>query len=343
MKSKTTVKRSKRIGVVAPSSKVPRVELKLGVERIREEGFKVDIHSQCYLSHLFFAGTDEERAAAFFEYAKCPDHQVIWCARGGHGSTRLLPILQKLALDSGVPKKKLLVGYSDATALMEYVRSYWGWSTLHAPMPSMRKFSLLPKSDWLAMSGWIEGQNVEAPWAKTQLKFWTNPPTAPIHGPLMGGNLAVWNCLIGTRFQPAVKGHILFLEDVDENLYRIDRMLQHLLNTGSLKGIKAVVLGNFLNCRDLVPSVLKSAPSPKLKSRVLKAPEAKELRPLRKTMNELATLQKIFTEFGDRLGVPVAFGLPVGHGPAVSALPLGATYTLSAQGFLKLDNWDWLI
>ena len=336
-------KRTQRIGIVAPSSKVPRVELKMGVERIREEGFKVDVHSQCYRSHLFFAGTDQERAAAFFEYAKSPDHSVIWCARGGHGTTRLLPLLQKLALDSGMPQKKLLVGYSDSTALMEYVRAYWGWSTLHAPMPSLRKFSLLGPADWQAMSGWLEGQDVVAPWAETRLKFWVNPPKAAIHGPLVGGNLSVWNCLLATRFQPAVQGSLLFLEDVDENLYRIDRMLQHLLNTGSLKGIRAVVLGNFLNCRDPVPQVLKSMPSPRLKSRILSTPQPKELRPLRKTLKELSALREIFTEFGNRLGVPVAYGLPVGHGPEVSPLPLGASYTLSAQGFLNLDSWDWLI
>jgi muramoyltetrapeptide carboxypeptidase len=343
MNNRIKIKRTKRIGIIAPSSKVPRIELKLGLEKIREEGFKVDVHPQCYKSHLFFAGTDQERAAAFFQYAKSPDHPVIWCARGGHGTTRLLPLLQSMALDSGTPKKKLLVGYSDATALMEYVRSYWGWSTLHAPMPSLRKFSLLKQTDWRAMAGWIEGHSVEAPWANTRLKFWANPPKSAIHGPLVGGNLSVWNCLLGTRFQSAVQGSILFLEDVDENLYRIDRMLQHLLNTGSLKGIKAVVLGNFLNCRDSVTSVLQSAPSPKLKTRVLTQPQPKELRPLRKTLNELKTLRAIFSEFGDRLGVPVAFGLPVGHGPEVSPLPLGASYTLTPQGHLRMDAWDWLI
>ncbi len=344
MKTIKKIKRAMQIGIVAPSSKVPRVELKLGVQRIREEGFKVDVHSQCYRSHLFFAGTDQERAAAFFEYAKSPEHSVIWCARGGHGTTRLLPELQKLALDYGVPKKKLLVGYSDGTALMEYVRAYWGWSTLHAPMPSLRKFSLLSQADWKAMAGWIEGQNVEAPWAKTRLEFWVNPPAqsaTPIQGNLVGGNLSVWNCLLATRFQPAVQGCILFLEDVDESLYRIDRLLQHLLNTNSLKGIKAVVLGNFMNCRDTVPQVLKSAPTPKNRARILNAPQPKELRPLRKSLNEMKALREIFTEFGTRLGVPVAYGLPVGHGPQVSPLPLGGNYTLSSKGLLRLESWDW--
>jgi muramoyltetrapeptide carboxypeptidase len=336
------VKRTQRIGIIAPSSKVPRVELKLGVDRIRLEGFRVQVHSQCYKSHLFFAGKDEERAKAFFEYAKSPDLSVLWCARGGHGSTRLLPILQRMSLNSGVPPKKLLVGYSDSTALMEYVREFWGWSTLHAPMPSLRKFSLLGANDWQAMSGWIEGLESEAPWSNLRLKYWTQPPRGKIRGKIVGGNLSVWNCLLATRFQPSVKGCILFLEDVDENLYRIDRMLQHLVNSNSLKGVRAIVLGNFFNCRDGVPQVLKKSLAAKVTSKILTNPEPKDLQPLRKPMKELPVLKEIFTEFGNRLGVPVAFGLPVGHGPEVSPLPLGADYLLEPSGQLILEDWDWL-
>src|SRR5262249_15111628 len=139
-------------------------ELKLGVEKIRQEGFSVQVHPQCFKSHLFFAGTDQERSTAFFEYASDSQHSVIWCARGGHGAIRMLPLLEHLSEKNGIPRKKLLVGYSDVTALMEFVRRRWGWSTLHAPMPSLRKFSILTESDWGAMRHWISGQNTVAPW-----------------------------------------------------------------------------------------------------------------------------------------------------------------------------------
>jgi muramoyltetrapeptide carboxypeptidase len=331
-----------KIGIVAPSAKVPQIELKLGVEKIRAEGFQVQVHPQCRKSHLFFAGTDQERSAAFFEYASDSNLDVIWCARGGHGAIRMLPILEKLTQDQGLPpKKKLLVGYSDVTALMEFVRQNWGWETLHAPMPSLRRFSILDSSDWQAMKQWILGQKAIAPWAGQKLTFWTPPPREAIQGPLVGGNLTVWSCLLGTRFQPRTEGHILFFEDVDEGLYRIDRMVHHLLLSKSLDQIRAIVLGNFLNCRDYSPLALKEAPSGKNRAKRLIAPKPKDLKPLRKTLKEESTLREIFGELGSSLKVPVAYGLPVGHGPGVSPMPLGAEYRLTPQGKLELLNWGW--
>src|SRR4051794_37656933 len=94
------------IGIVAPSSKVPQIELNLGVKRIQDEGFSVEVHPQCKKSFRFFAGTDQERAEAFFEFAKNPKLTALWCARGGSGATRLLSLLEKMTADQGPPSKK---------------------------------------------------------------------------------------------------------------------------------------------------------------------------------------------------------------------------------------------
>ena len=126
-----------RIGVVAPSSKIPQAEFRLGLNQIREAGMLPVVHPQCKKSDRFFAGTDEERALAFFDYAVDPRFPVVWCARGGYGAARILPYLENLTAERGVPERKLLLGYSDATALMEYTRNRWGWATLHSPMPAM--------------------------------------------------------------------------------------------------------------------------------------------------------------------------------------------------------------
>lgn len=330
------------IGIVAPSSKAPRIELKMGISRLKKEGFIIDLHPQCAKGHLFFAGTDTERAEAFFEYASQSRHQVIWCARGGHGAIRILPLLEKMASDKGIPGKKLLVGYSDSTSLMEYVRRSWGWSTLHAPMPGLKKFSILEPDDWNSLSCWIRKESTPAPWAKKPLTFWTTPPEFPIQAPLVGGNLTVWASLLGTRFQGKADDSILFLEDVDESLYRIDRTLQQLLLAKAFDKVRAIVLGNFMNCRDHSPMVLKSVPPAKTMVRVLTSPKPSELKPLRKVMKESVALREIFQELGEKLRIPVAFGLPVGHGPELSSLPLGAEYRLLPQGQLELVNWDWM-
>ncbi len=91
------------LGIIAPSSQVPRVELKLGVHTLREAGFQVKIHPQCFQSHLFFAGTDEERGEAFFEFAHDKELRALWCARGGYGAIRLLPLLDAMTRKKGVP------------------------------------------------------------------------------------------------------------------------------------------------------------------------------------------------------------------------------------------------
>ncbi len=334
--------RGARVGIVAPSSKIPQVELSLGVEKLRHEGFKVSIHPQCRKKHLFFAGTDEERARAFFDYAKDPNIDVIWCARGGHGAIRLLPLLERMSREEGVPSKKLLVGFSDVTILMEYTRHHWCWYSLHASMPSFRKFGILNSADWKAMSAWVSRRPTLAPWAGRNLKFWACPPKTPVVGQMTGGNLTVMNCLIGTRFQAKLDGNLLFLEDVDESLYRLDRLIQHLSLSGSLDQVKGIVLGNFLNCKDHVPSVLKARPKAKNRTRVLESPKKEELTPLRRILPEDTTLRGLFTELGQRLQIPIAYGLPVGHGPGVSPLPLGAEYVLHPNGRLELREWAWL-
>jgi muramoyltetrapeptide carboxypeptidase len=336
-----------QIGIVAPSSQVPKIELKLGIEHIKRSGFKVKVHPQCKKSFLFFAGTDQERANAILEFAQDQQTSVIWCARGGHGCLRLLPLLTNSKSGTHPKKpyqKKLLIGYSDITALMTYVRERWGWATLHAPMPSFRKFSLLEGLDWKTLIGWIRGRQGIAPWENCTLKFLCFPPSSPIQAPLIGGNLTVWNALTGTPFQPDAKDCILFFEDVDESIYRLDRVLRQLLLAGSFRGVKAILLGNFMNCRDYSPSVLKTQPKSESKSarHLLTSPQQKDLKPLRKILTENWAIQEIFKQIGLHLQIPVAIGLPVGHGPEVSPLPLGARYHLDPSGKLSLISWSWL-
>jgi muramoyltetrapeptide carboxypeptidase len=336
-----------QIGIVAPSSKLPKIEFNLGLDQIREAGLSPIVHPQCKKSWLFFAGTDEERALAFFEYAVDPRFSVVWSARGGYGAARILPYLEKLTAERGVPDRKLFMGYSDATVLMEYVRNRWGWATLHAPMPAMRKFCLQTPAEWNSLLYFIRGSTqtktkaATAPWEKKKLHFINGAPKSPIEAELVGGNLAVWTSLIGTPYAPRSKGKMLFLEDVDEPLYRLDRMLQQLVQSGSLKDVQAILLGNFLNCKDTVARVIGVEPKGSLKT-LLENPKPEQLKLLRKKLDERRGLREIFGEVGDRLGIPVAEGLPVGHGPGIAALPLGAQYRLDRKGQLKLLDWDWL-
>lgn len=315
-----------KVAIVAPSSVVPPVELDMGVARLREAGLDVTVHPQCRARHFTYAGTDAQRAGAFFEVASDPQFQIIWCARGGYGATRLLPLLKALESERGMRPRKLLVGYSDITALHAFVNRHWGWPTLHASMPTASYFG--PHTpEWRAMLGAaIEGRPV-FPSGQTALAFLTTPPSGPVEAPLIGGNLSILAAMCGTPWFPDTRGKILFIEDVDEAWYRLDRMVTQLLQAGAFEGVRAIVLGNFQGCRDDVTMGLRG-------------PGSSDPVPLREPIPEDQALAEIFGSVGERLGIPVAKGLPVGHGPDHWPIPLNAPYRLHPTGRLELVEWE---
>jgi muramoyltetrapeptide carboxypeptidase len=332
-----------RVGVIAPSSAVPRVELGLAGAKLRAEGFAVKVHPQVRRRHLFFAGDDEARARALIEYAFDPEVDVIWNARGGSGAIRLLPWLEKLAPGRGRPPRKLMVAYSDATVLMEFARRHWGWSTLHGPMLGLKEFSALSEREWAPLMAWIRRDaSVRAHWQGKRLRHVGGPRLAsPLEAELVGGNLTVWACVLGTRFASDATGRILFFEDVGEALYRIDRVAQQIALAGDFARARAIVLGTFQGCADSAPPVLKAPPRGRVTAERLRNPKPSALKPLRPLLPAGRTIERLFGSLGECFGIPVFAGLPVGHGPEYPPLPLGARYRIEPNGRLELAEWDW--
>jgi muramoyltetrapeptide carboxypeptidase len=327
------------IGITATSAAVPQVELSYGVERLEAQGFEVRVHPHVAKQYRFFAGTDLERATALLEWARDPEIDIVWCARGGSGAARVMEIVGK-ARD--IPAGKLFLGYSDVTALLEFTRVHWGWHPVHAPMPGTREFSLLPETDWDALLGIVrafEGKG-EMPALRHRLKYIGKVrPRGAIEAPLVGGNMTVWDTLVGTRYQGAARGRILYFEDVTEGWYRIDRMLQRLRVSGALDGARALVLGTWMDCNDSAMNVLASrVPEGVPFAEALRNPaqHGLPLKPLRKVQESEALLDEIFGEFSERTGVPVLKGLPAGHGPRYAPLPLGRKWCLEKSGRLSL-------
>lgn len=318
-----------RVGIFAASSCVPAVEFKAGIEHLRKNGFEPVIAPQVSTQKFIFPGSDEERAQALYDFAADPSIEILWAARGGYGAGRLLPILDRLTKEKGVPKKKLIIGYSDVTVLHEFARLRWGWHTLHAPMPAASDFYKLDPGDWKSIVDFAKGKPTAPPWEQTTLQWMTAPPKQTIQAELIGGNLSLWAALVGTRWAQKGKGKIIFLEDVDEPFYRIDRMMMQIDQAGGFDGAAAIVMGDFTNCKDENNTC-----------RV--AFESEERKPLRKTFELDEALNEIFGTVAKHTGVPIARGLPVGHGPHYAALPLGARYELSPAGKLKLRDWAWL-
>ncbi|HEV8377581.1 MAG TPA: LD-carboxypeptidase, partial [Tepidisphaeraceae bacterium] len=239
-----------RVGILATSSCVPQVELHMGLQCLHDAGFATVVHEQCSQQSFTFAGTDEERAEAIWEFATDHSIDILWCARGGYGATRLLPLLHDLTQRHGPPRKKLLIGYSDVTVLHEFVRTHWSWSTLHAVMPAAHGFNHLPPDQWAATVRAIRRDPIPEPWSPHRIEFLANPPTTPIEAPLVGGTLTLWAALCGTRDQPSAQNKMLFFEDLGETWYRIDRMVTQLLQAGAFDGAKAIILGDFKDCND---------------------------------------------------------------------------------------------
>jgi muramoyltetrapeptide carboxypeptidase len=287
-----------RIAIVATSSAVPQVELRMGIAHLRAAGMVVDV---------------QERAQSFYAAASSNDSDVLWCACGGYGSARILPLLDRLTSDRGTPDAKLLVGFSDATTIMSFVRQRWGWATAHAPMVISKGLREMAPATLQAIA---RQDRLPGRWP---LRWIGKPPDLEIEAEMIGGNLSVWNSLTGTSFAESAVGRMLFLEDVDEPPYRIDRMVTQLRLSGRLDGVVAIVLGGFTDCEDRV-------------SQVMSADDPERRVPLRRSFSIDEALERIFGE----LGIPVAVGLPVGHGGNTTPLVLGVNYLMDRHGILTV-------
>ncbi len=266
------------LAVVAPSGPFDRGAFDAGVAWLRtryEVRFDAAIYSRCG----FLAGDDALRLGELQAAIADPDVEAILCARGGYGATRLLGNLDPAAVASA---NKLLVGFSDVTAL----HALWaraGVRSLHAPM-----VATLGKAEDAVRARWTDA--VENPGAA---RHWVLEPLVGgrAEGRLVGGNLAVLGALLGTPFVPPVDGCILFLEDVGERPYRVDRLLTQMGHTGWLGRVSGVVLGAFT----------EAEPGP-----------------------DGVSLDDVLCERLGGLGIPVARGFQAGHIDDHIPVPLGA-------------------
>lgn len=331
-----------RIGIFAASSIVPVAELNLGVALLGDYGFEVTVHPQVRAQHFLYPGTDQERAHALYDMA-CDDAiDVLWAARGGYGAGRILPILERLTREHGRPKRaKLLVGYSDVTVLHEFVRHRWGFATLHASMPAGTSFALLKAEEREPTLACVRGEPAKFAWENTTLNFMNGAPAETITAEIVGGNMSLWSAAVGTPYAGRASGKILFLEDVDERPYRLDRMLMQIVQAGGLEGVRAIILGDFTNCNDEGSNVIQPLQPGADPRTLLEGLEQRPRIPLRKEFPLDVALREVFGTVAKDLNIPLATGLPVGHGPNYSPLPLGARYTLTPQGKLSLTHWDW--
>jgi len=326
-----------RIGIIAPSSPVGPVELELGLRWLRSCGFEVVVHPRALDRHYLHAGPDEDRAGQLLDFAFDDAIDVVWCARGGNGAARLPPLLRAATRDRR-PPRKLLVGYSDITVLHQFARQTWGWSTLHGVVPASNLGAVAPEQ-LAATADLVRRRRPTLGYEGPHLRFVADAPAEPVEAELIGGNMSLWTCLVGTPDAEPAAGKLLFLEDVNELLYRIDRYATQIAAAGGFNGCRGVILGDFTDTHDesntmMAPTDDLDAVDWRTHPRVPQRPRWSLEEGLRETFTAaLATA-------GPR--VPLASGLPVGHGPNYWPLPLGGWYRLGVDGALTLLQWDWL-
>jgi muramoyltetrapeptide carboxypeptidase len=278
-----------RIQVVAPAGPFDQDEFERGVERLRA---RYDVFYEPGIAERagYFAGSDERRANELLSALRDRYVHAIVAARGGYGATRLL---DRIDADLVAKHPKLLVGFSDITAL----HALWaraGLGSIHGPM-----VAALGRCNDTQIARWIAAVEGALPPPITGL---TALAGGSAQGPLLGGNLAVLSALIGTPYAPPLAGCVLFLEEVGERPYRVDRMLTSWAHAGWLALPRAIVLGGFTDAE---------------------------------TGADGTTVEHVLQERLGSLGIPVLTGVPAGHVDDNMELPFGAIAVVdAAQGTL---------
>ncbi len=292
------------IAVISPASPPPDPKnIALAAAALESIGYKVRLANNVRLRHGFLAGSDRDRAGDLMRAFADRKVSAILCIRGGHGVTRILPRLDFAAIRK---QPKILVGYSDLTALHCALRTRANLISFHGPMlnadfvangfPKFTRESFFRTLTQPAAPGGI----------RTGYKGKTISVLrgGSASGELIGGNLTMLCALLGTPWQPSFRRKILFIEEINEAPYRIDRMLTQLLNAGLLQQVAGIAIGLCEGCVDAT------------------ARRGGEFR---------QTLADVFRERLLPLKIPVVTGLPFGHVAANATLPVGARAMLDGR------------
>lgn len=289
------------VDIVAPASASTSEKLSHGINWIKGIGLTPRVPHNLIQTDVFFAAPLEQQWEHFQE-ALYSDAKVIWCLRGGYGSMRLIPLLDQIK-PPAVPK--LLIGFSDITALHLYFNQKWNWPTLHGRTISQLHPDWEMTDEHSDLIALLFGRKNEVTFSNLIPLNAAAETMGTVTAPIVGGNLRIIQSSLGTSWEVDTENKMLFIEDVSERGYSIDRMLEQLYQAGKLhKNPKALLIGDFTeglekNGVDLVPVAIK--------------------------------------RFAQRVDYPVVMGLPCGHAKGSNApLPLNTSATLTLGENIQL-------
>ncbi len=284
-----SLKKGDTIGIVAPAKAIEPDFIDFAVEFWENQGFRVRVGKHCLGRSNYFSGTDAERASDFQKMLDDDAVKAIICARGGYGCVRLIDRINWASL---VNHPKWIVGFSDVTVFHQYANKL-DVATLHATMPlNYQENTERSKESMLVQ---LMGKPYSFSWESAVAS-----KKGEIKAELIGGNLAVLSNLIGTRNASSFSGKILFLEEVGEPLYAIDRMFYQLATSGILESLSGLIIGSFSGIKDT------------------EVPYGE-------------TLASIVLHHLKFINIPVAFNFPIGHQDDNCALIVGGMYAFSVN------------
>ena len=283
------------IGLVAPAGATEAAAITTGVQVLERAGYRVRLGDSVFKRMGFLAGNDAERAADLAAMFADPEVRAIIAARGGYGSGRLLPHFD---IELARRNPKIFVGYSDLTFLLTQLVQRAELVTFHGPMVAGMA---LHSDAAMGLLGLLGGDR--AGW-NLAARDVVQPGTA--EGVLTGGCLSVLVSTLGTPYEIQTAGRLLFLEDVNEKPYRIDRMLTQLRQAGKLSTVSGVIFGEMPGC----------SADP----------------------NEVVKVRDVIDEAFANVAYPVAYGLPSGHGRGSGTLPLGVRARLAGERLTLLES-----
>lgn len=281
--------RGDTIGLVCPAGYMAYERVERCIQILQEWGFKVKIGKTVGGdSTNYFSGTDDERLMDFQNMLDDEEVKAVLCARGGYGTGR---IIEQIRFKRFSKQPKWIIGFSDVTIIHSHIYSNYNIASLHAPMAGA--FNDGENQFVLSLRGALTGTM-----AKYEVKPHQFNKIGMATGEIIGGNLALLAHICGTSSDMKTKNRILFIEDVGEYLYNVDRMLYQLKRNGKFDKLAGLIIGGFTEIKDTD-------------------------RPFGKTVHEI--INDVFQEFD----YPVSYGFPISHGIENYALKIGVEYKLS--------------
>ncbi len=277
------------IYITAPAKSIDASYVHYAENYLLNRGYRVEISAHCLGEHHYFSGTEAQRALDFNKAIHNPEVKAILCARGGYGC---IQIVDQIDWDEFSVNPKWIIGFSDVTVLHHRLQ-HFGFPSIHGSMPL--NFEENSKEALNTLINAVSGNpySIHSP-IQSLNRF------GEVEGIVVGGNLSIIYSLLGTKDKTCFDGGILFIEDLAEQLYHLDRMLHSLVRSGATLGLKGLIVGSFSSMQDTA------------------VPFGKEI-------------EEIIREHFGGLNIPIAVGFPAGHIPDNQALVFGEKARLNVN------------